>query len=185
MKRETEMMIFFGRVVMEGGLVMGSSGNMSMKKGNRIYITRTGAMLGYLSEHDIIDVGLNPKKSEMAIASKELKLHLLIYEWRKCGAVLHTHPPYTLAVSGNKKFIKPVDLEGRVLAPEIPVISLSYPYKDEELNERLKPLLKKYPYFVVRWHGLFATGDTLEEAVKISFTIESSSKLLFLLSEKT
>jgi len=179
--KKIEGMIFWGRVVMEGGLVMGSSGNMSIKKKERIFITRTGAMLGYLKREDIIEISLNPEKSERAIASKELDLHLLIYEWRKCGAILHTHPPYTLAVSGNKRFIGPMDLEGRVLAPEVPVIDLSYPYKDEELKEKLQPLLKKYPYFVVRWHGLFATGETLEEAVKISFTIESSSKLLYLL----
>jgi len=181
MKREIESMIFCGRVVMEGGLVIGSSGNMSIKEKEKIYITRTGAMLGYLKREDIIEIGLNPEKSERAIASKELDLHLLIYKWRKCGAILHTHPPYTLAISGNKNFIRPIDLEGRVLAREVPVIDLSYPYKEKELKKQLQPLLKKYPYFVVRWHGLFVTGESLAEAVKISFTIESSSKLLYLL----
>ncbi len=181
MKGQIESMRFWGRVVMEGGLVTGSSGNMSIKRGEKICITRTGAMLGYLKKDDIIELGLKPKISEKKIVSKELSLHLLLYEWRRCRAVLHTHPPYTLAISEKENFIKPVDLEGRVLAPEIPVVDLSYPYRDEELKEKLKELVKRYPFFVVRWHGLFTMGKSLEETVKISFTIESSSRLLCLL----
>lgn len=168
---------------MEGGLVMGSSGNMSIRDGDRIYITRSGAMLGYLEEGDIVEVDVRERGFEKKGTSKEIRLHILLYEWRKCGAVIHTHPPYTLAISSGKNFIKPIDLEGKVLVSEIPVITLSYPYRNEELK-KLKKLLTKYPFFVVSRHGLFVTGSELEEAVKLSFTVESSSKLLYLLRRK-
>lgn len=169
--------IHFGRMLMEGNLVRGSSGNMSLKKGSYIYITRTGAMLGYLMERDILKL---KEDEENPSASKELLLHRLLYRLKDCRAVVHSHPPYTLAISMRKNRIIPSDLEGKVLVPVIPVISLLFPYKEKELEKKLKEVMRAYSLFVVRGHGLFVTGRTLEEAVKLSFTVESSARLIFL-----
>lgn len=50
----------FGKKLVEGGMVSSHSGNMSIRIGDNILITRSGSMLDELTEASIVEVGFDP-----------------------------------------------------------------------------------------------------------------------------
>jgi len=81
------------------GLVSSSSGNLSIKLGERIIITRRGSRLGCLEEHDLIETGLDKDDRSTPLASTELAVHRAIYRETPALAIVHAHPPHYVALS--------------------------------------------------------------------------------------
>lgn len=169
---------FWGRVLFDSGFVGTHSGNMSVKKGHKIYITRTGAKLGFLKSGDIIKVNL--RRGKKGKASSEVNFHRLLYDIKDVSAVVHTHPPFTVALSFTLKKFIPEDIEGRYYVGEVPVVEISYPYNYPRIQEILKEVLINSISFIVKGHGLFAMGETLEDAVHRTFVVEHSAKIYIL-----
>jgi L-fuculose-phosphate aldolase len=65
----------FGHDLFIRGLVSSHGGNISVRMGDRIIITRTGAMLGHLIERDLIETGLEEDDSNIMLASNEIVVH--------------------------------------------------------------------------------------------------------------
>ena len=65
-----------GKWVMEKNLTWGTSGNISVREGERIYVTASGTVLGDLHEEDITVVDLEGKILEGKKPSKETGMHL-------------------------------------------------------------------------------------------------------------
>jgi L-fuculose-phosphate aldolase len=82
------------------GLVVGTAGNVSMRSGEHVVVTPTGGVFGEMRAEDMAVVtpdgglveGERPPTSELA-------LHLLLYDRKDAGAVVHTHAPYATALS--------------------------------------------------------------------------------------
>jgi L-fuculose-phosphate aldolase len=94
------------------------------------------------------------------------------------GAVVHAHPPYATLLSFAGELV-PVDAEGsyhfkriRVASPENPIASI-------ETAELVSEELKESRVVLVRGHGSFARGNTLEEAYMLTSTLESSAFYLY------
>lgn len=171
----TKDFIFWGRILFEGGLVSSHSGNMSVKKGHRIYITKTGAVLGFLKSNDILKVNL--KRGKKGKASSEVNFHRLLYDMKDASAIVHTHPPYTVALSFTLKKFIPEDMEGKHYINEVPIVEIMYPYNYPRIQRLLEEILTHSFFFIVKGHGLFVMGKNLEDAVHLSFTIEHSAKV--------
>jgi L-fuculose-phosphate aldolase len=82
------------------GLVLGSAGNISVRRDGLIAVTPTGAILGDARAADvvIVDAGGRPVDGALAPTS-ELPLHLGAYARCGAGAVVHTHAPVATAVA--------------------------------------------------------------------------------------
>lgn len=175
--------IKFGRLLFEIGLNNSHSGNMSIRRGNQIYITRHGAMLGHLNVNDIVRVNLNDTSRDEN-ASLEVKVHRSIYlNLPEVNAIIHTHPPYGIVLSLFQDTIKPVDMEGAYYLPEIPVLTeCSVTISSDCVRENLPALLKKSPAVLVRGHGAFCVGKNLEEATLYSTVLESACRIVYLFS---
>ena len=65
----------FGSDLFYRGLTSSHGGNMSVRMGDRIFITRTGSMLAHLEENDVIEIGLEEDNSNIMLASSELVVH--------------------------------------------------------------------------------------------------------------
>ena len=78
---------------------MGTSGNVSLREGDRIAITPSGADYGKLTPGmiTILDLEGNVVEGEWS-PSSEVEMHLLIYRETDAAAVLHTHPLYATAL---------------------------------------------------------------------------------------
>jgi len=62
------------------GLVSSNSGNLSIRLGERIIITRRGSRLGCLEENDLIETGRSKNDRATPLASEELPVHRALYQ---------------------------------------------------------------------------------------------------------
>lgn len=159
-------------------LISSHGGNMSLRDGDVIYITRTGSMLGRLSPTDVVQVPLEGPSEADAYASSELVVHRAIYAATKAGAVVHTHSPHTILRSMLDDAIQPIDSEARLFLPNTPVVVSQKTVGSDVAARLLSEALTQVPVAVLRGHGPFACGDTLEQAYHWVSVLECSSELL-------
>lgn len=177
-KRLIEEFNRVGRILFTGGLNNSHSGNMSVRLGDRVVITRRGAMLGELATDDLVDVGLVEDDSGIALASTEVKVHRAIFAATSHLAIVHTHPRTATAFSMDRDFLVPVDEEGRYYFKRIPVLAVKASIGSDALERELPSMLKDYPIVMVRGHGAFAVGGNLEEGLQITHALEWSCDIL-------
>lgn len=167
-----------GRDMFLRGLVGSHAGNMSARIEDTIYITRTGSMLGHLTERDVIEVHLDKDDENVPRASSELVVHRAIYRNTSALSVIHAHPPYATLLSMVKDAIVPVDSEGSHFFSRVPVVSPKQTIGSAEGARLVSQALKNVNIVLMRGHGSFARGDTLEKAYMFTSSLESSAFFL-------
>lgn len=169
-----------GRDLYHLGLITSHAGNISLRCGERIWITRTGSMLGRLGPEDVVETPLSVGGSAHPMASMELPVHLAIYRVTSAQAILHAHPPSAVALSLMDETFVPADSEGRYILGKVPVIAALNVVASQEVADHASSLLQTHHAVLVRGHGSFAVGGSLEEAFGITTTLEASAKILLL-----
>jgi len=163
------------------GLVSSHSGNLSIRLGERVTITRRNSRLGCLEEHDLIETGLNKNDRNTPLASIELAVHRAIYQQTSASAIVHAHPPHAVALSLTETEIVPIDTEGLSLFGGVPVLGWNMEVKPGGLAEIIAQALKKHRIIMVHGHGSFAIGQLLEEAHNYTTALEESCQVICLL----
>ena len=111
--RERELIAEFGRRMTADRLVVGTSGNLSIRSGDLIAVTPTGHAYDTLTPELVCVHGLDgsPVEGELAPTS-ELPIHQLIYGHTDAAAVVHTHSTAATVVS--------------TVVDELPTIQVAY-----------------------------------------------------------
>lgn len=174
-----EEMKKIGHIVFLAGLNNSHSGNMSVRVGRRILITRRGSMLGFLKDEDIIETGLEEDDSGISLASTEVAVHRAIYQGTSALAILHSHPLTATALSIVQDEIVPIDVEGSYYIRRVPVIEFEFGTGSKEMEEVLPKYLKNYRIVMVKGHGAFAIGDFLEEALHYTHVLENIAQIIW------
>lgn len=169
-----------GRMIWEKELNNSHSGNMSMRIGDRILITRRGSMLGYLKDSDIIETGLDRNDSGISLTSTEVNVHRAIYNGTSCLAIVHTHPLTATALTFVQDEIIAIDVEGSYYLRKVPILEFEFGTSSKEMEQELPKALKNYKIVMVRGHGAFAIGDFLEEALQYSHILESIARIVYM-----
>jgi L-fuculose-phosphate aldolase len=161
------------------GLVDASSGNMSSKVKDEVWITKTGRSLFGLRSKDIVKIGLE-KDVRWNAASSETEVHINIYKKiDEAKAILHAHSPYTVALSLNNSKITPKDHEGRLFLKQVDVLDIKN--WDEAKYAIAQYFFESKKHIVVaKGHGVFAISDDLFNALKLISALEFSSKIITL-----
>jgi L-fuculose-phosphate aldolase len=82
------------------GLVLGTAGNVSVRTGELVAVTPTGAVLAELEAEHVAVVDLEGQQAGGAFApTSEIELHLGAYRRHHTGAVVHAHSPIGTALS--------------------------------------------------------------------------------------
>lgn len=168
-----------GKFICDKGLNNSHSGNMSVRIGDRILITRRGSMLGFLKDDDIIETGLGKDDFGIALASSEVNVHRAILKNTSALAVIHAHLIHSVVLSFNQDEIIPIDVEGGYALKKIPIIEVEFGSGSKEMEEKIPEVLKKFPIVVVRGHGAFSIGKTLEESLYYASALEYISKIMY------
>jgi len=168
-----------GRDIFLRGLISSHAGNMSARVVDRIYITRKSSMLGKLQQKDVIELELGKDDPQAQMASSELVVHTAIYRNTSALAIIHAHPPYATLLSMLKDEIVPVDTEGLYLFKRAPVVSPAKTIGSEESAAFVSEQLKENKIVLIKGHGSFARGETLEEAFMYTSSLESSCFFLW------
>jgi L-fuculose-phosphate aldolase len=166
-----------GRDLYVQNMISSHGGNISMRVGDRVIIKRRGAMLGRLRPHDLIETGLDKNDSGVAMASTELLAHRMIYKMTPALSICHCHPRTAIAFSLSRDEIVPVDNEASYLLKMVPVITEEFASGTPEMANKLAAALQKYKIVMLRGHGSFAIGQTLDEAFHWSSTLEESCQI--------
>jgi L-fuculose-phosphate aldolase len=97
---EREALVDASRRVAAGGLVVGTAGNLSLRREDHVVVTPTGAVLADLTADmtTVVDLDGQVVNGDLAPTS-EVPLHLSIYRATGAGAVAHAHALASTAVS--------------------------------------------------------------------------------------
>ena len=167
-----------GRDLYTANMISSHGGNLSIRLGDRVIIKRRGAMLGNLKPHDLIETRLDKNDSGVALASTELLVHRTIYIKTPALAIVHCHPRASIALSLSREEIVPEDNEGSYLLKKIPVIWEEFASGTPEMARKVAAALQAYKIIMLRGHGSFATGQTLDEAFFWSSTLEEACQIM-------
>jgi L-fuculose-phosphate aldolase len=153
-----------GQALAAGGLISGSSGNLSIRVKDRLIITRHGSTLSALSSEDLVETGIHRDDYSTPLASWELPVHRAIYIATHTLAIVHAHPPCAVTLSL---------LDGKPQLPDrIAIVGVSTRIVPGALAAEIAGELKKRSLTVVRGHGSFAISVTLAEACESTLKFE-------------
>jgi L-fuculose-phosphate aldolase len=155
------------------------SGNASVRVDDDFWVTPTGACADLLSADQLLRCELNGTLAEGA--SLDARLHRLVYKSNPATrAVIHSHGPYTVAMTMNGEAFIPTDFEGQLYFPRVPVITIPFDRYIEEAPQQVAAVLADYPIMVVCGHGVYAQAKSINLAYKWSCSLELSAKTAFI-----
>jgi L-fuculose-phosphate aldolase len=172
-----EMFSEIGRDLYAANMISSHGGNLSVRLGDRVVIKRRGAQLGRLKPHDLIETRLDKNDSGVALASTELLVHRTVYLSTPALAICHCHPRTAIAFSLSRDELVPIDNEASYLLKKVPVVTEEFPSGTPQMANKVAEALKNYKIIMLRGHGSFATGQTLDEAFFWSSTLEESCQI--------
>lgn len=161
------------------GLNDSHSGNASIRAGDRVWITPTGACADVLAVHDLVECDRDAPPPPAA--SLDAALHLAVYRANpETAAVLHSHGPYSVALTLDGADFEPPDFEGSYYFGRVPVLSIPYDRYIDHSPTQVADTLRTHPVTVVRGHGVYAAARTMNLAYKWTCTLEQSAKTAWL-----
>lgn len=161
------------------GLNDSHSGNASVRQGNTIWMTPTGCCADTLSSGDLVECNIKGRIGEGA--STDAGLHIAIYQANpQARAMLHSHGPYSVAMTMDNEEFVPADFEGQLYFARIPVLTIPYDRYAEQAPQLVSEVLAEYPIAVVRGHGVYACAESLNLAYKWACSLELSAKTAFI-----
>lgn len=172
-----EALVATARRTVADGLVVGTSGNVSVRVDDTVLVTPSGVPYDRLTPEDVTGVDLDGRQVlGTLVPTSELPMHLAVYHASDAGAVVHTHAVHATAVS--------------TLVPELPLIhymsaALGGPvrvapyatYGTQELAENMLRALTDRTACLLQNHGTMAYGTTLDQAYDRTAQLEWMSRL--------
>jgi L-fuculose-phosphate aldolase len=174
-----------GRSLFNRGLVSSSSGNLSIRIGDKLIITRRGSNLGALQEKDLIETGINKNDRATPLASVELPVHRAIYKTTNARAIVHAHPPHATALSLAEKIIESDHLKDFCGLGPVPVVGWGMEVKPGSFPDIIADTLKDNLIVLVHGHGSFAIGQLIDEAFNCTTGLEEACEILCLVKSIT
>ncbi|CAN5417137.1 class II aldolase/adducin family protein [soil metagenome] len=155
------------------GLLVGTAGNVSLRIGDLVAVTASGVVLGEVTADDVVVVRRDgtPVEGDLAPTS-ELDLHLGVYADRpEVGAVVHTHAPYSTAVSCVLDELPVLHYQHLVLGGATRVAPYAT-FGTPELADHVRAALAGRQAALMANHGSVAVGASLDEAVEHAVLLE-------------
>ncbi|MGW2718685.1 class II aldolase/adducin family protein [Streptomyces sp. NPDC001492] len=154
------------------GLLIGTAGNVSVRAGERVAITATGAVLAELTEDQVTVVDLDGNIVGGTLEpTSELDLHLGVYRRYGTGAVVHTHAPMATALSLVLDELPCVHYQLLALGGTVRVAPYAT-FGTPELAESVLTALEGRSAALMANHGALTHAPTLDTAVEHALLLE-------------
>ncbi|PJA32754.1 MAG: class II aldolase [Zetaproteobacteria bacterium CG_4_9_14_3_um_filter_53_7] len=174
-----EELVKYYRWLRQFGYNDSHSGNISARAGGSVWVTPTGACADTVEANDFVHCPLDETAPQGA--SGDANLHLAVYRQNpNAQAIIHSHCPHAVALTLNGEDFLPPDFEGQLYFPRVPVITVPYDVYFEQAAAQVAAKLVDYPICIVRGHGVYARGETLNLAYKWTCSLEMSAKTAFI-----
>lgn len=159
------------------GLVFGTAGNLSVRAGERVAVTPTGAVLGRLEADEITVVDLDGRLVEGDLApTSEIDLHLGIYRRYGAGAIIHAHSPIATAVACVLDELPLVHYQMLALGGPVRVVPYAT-FGTAALAELTVDALEERTAVLMANHGMVAVGPDLDGAMENTRLLEWAAEL--------
>lgn len=165
MEKAKREIIDAGRWIMEKGLTWGTSGNISVREGNRIYVTASGTVMGDLKEEDILICGLDGQVVDgEKKPSKETGMHLEVYRQRDgVRAIIHSSPFYSTFCACCDLELK-TDLFIEAMYYDAAVGRVPYFHAgSRELAEAVRDICSRFSVILMEHHGILVYDGNMAE----------------------
>jgi L-fuculose-phosphate aldolase len=180
------------RLMYEKGFIWASDGNVSARLSpGRILITPSGLHKGFLQPDQILLVNeqgerlpaSTPANRDLKPTS-ELPMHLEAYRRRPdIGAVVHAHPPITIALSiAGISMADCLLPETVVFLGAIPTTAYATPSSEENVHA-IRDLIVNHDALVLQRHGSLTVGDDPMQGYMRLETMEQNARVAFMLAQ--
>lgn len=196
-----------GAALMRADLNNSHSGNMSLRdpcSPQRFFITASGAACGALTQDDIVPVRFSDLAWDGAKRpSTETNTHRRVLELPGVNACVHCHAKTATAISlespqkplflqplpdppaGEAVWVfQPTDFFGALLIGAVTVGAYTGSVGSDEMQMRVPRYLRDHPLTLVRGHGPFARGGSLNECLCYLSVLENSARLAMTLRRR-
>jgi L-fuculose-phosphate aldolase len=154
------------------GLVVGTSGNISIRFGDLIAVTPSGLDYDAMTPESIGVHGLNGAPVEATLApSSELPMHLAVYSRADAGAVVHTHSTAATALSIIADELPPIHYLVALFGGPVRVASYAT-YGTSDLAANMAIALADRTACILGNHGTITYGADLAEAYSRAVYLE-------------
>lgn len=169
------------------GYAFGSTGNLSARAGDSVWITPTGKRLCGLRPDLLACIDESGASRNANKPSKEFPFHLAAYRsaGSRASAIVHLHCTHSVALSCLAELDE---------SQPLPVITPYYlmrvaplavlPYfrpGSSELAGAVGAAARDHDCLLLRNHGIICMGSTMEEAVDRAEELEETARLWFIL----
>jgi ribulose-5-phosphate 4-epimerase/fuculose-1-phosphate aldolase len=183
-----------------------NSGNLSVRDPedpDRFYTTATGSQIGALILRDIVPVRLSEVSWGDGRATTESNIHRRVLSIQGVNSCIHCHHIASTVMSfdsresgmflrylgddpqGNQEFVfQPVDIHGASILGGVKTGTYRQPVGSLEMEDRIPKYLTEGPVTLVRGHGPFARGTSLEDCLRHVSVFESSATLALNLARR-
>jgi L-fuculose-phosphate aldolase len=183
LQSEREQVAEAARGLAAAGLVHGTSGNLSVRSGEHVAVSPTGAVLASLSADDVPVVDLDGARVEGRLApTSELDLHLGVYRRYDAGAIVHTHPPMATALSCVLDELPCVHYEMLLLGGTVRVAPYAT-FGSPELASSVVDALEGRTAALMANHGAVTYGQDMTGAVRATELLEWASTVYWRASQ--
>ena len=174
----------YGAKIVQRHLAVGPGGNISVRDGDHMLISPSGFALDEVDEKDWVrvDIQTGCVVDPVGRPSSEVSMHRAIYEARPdVNAVVHAHPPVTIAVisSGYQEipfmFPDQVAIAGRT--PSLPYV---IPCSEELASAVVHALGQDASVLLLQNHGLITVGATLKQAYYRTEIVEDAARVFWM-----
>ena len=173
LRAERQAVADAARRMVDTGLVVNTSGNVSVLAGDTVVITPSSIAYESMSAGDVCLVELASGRAHegMLHPSSELPLHLAVYRAGRARAIVHTHSMYATALSTVRDRLPAIHYQIVDLGGLVPVLPYAT-FGSDELARLAAEGLDGRSAVIMKNHGTTTIGADLGRALSRAISLE-------------
>ncbi len=177
----------YAKLVLKERLATGAGGNISARTQSTMLISPSGLSMEDVKPEQYVEVDIDTGEvgSNTLKPSSEVLMHLACYRRRPdIQAVVHTHPPSTIALTSSGHDLKPMFADciiylGRKI-PHLDYITVTTPELAHAVSSSIQD--PECSALILRNHGAVTVGENLRQAFWRACTVEEAARIQLLAS---
>lgn len=167
MEKERQEIVDTCLFMLREGLVVGTAGNVSIRKDDLVAISPSGVPYEEMTAEDVVVFNIDGERVDGILEpSSELPLHLSVYRSTDALAITHNHAPASTALGLVVDVVPTSHYYSAMFGGPIRVA----PYAEfgtDDLAKNVTAALKDRTGALMKNHGAITTGPTVKKAVSM------------------
>lgn len=180
LKKERELVVEYGKKLLESGLTTGTGGNLSIfnRKQGLVAISPSGLDYRLSTPEDIVVMDLDGNiKDSQRKPSSEYGFHTILYRKRAdVNAVVHTHSVYATTVACLNMELPAVHYLVGFAGKKVPLAPYAT-FGSPELAKNVIKTIGNYNAVLLANHGLIAVGNQIGNAFDAAEELELVARI--------